>query len=45
MPEKEFTKGKIQEFDDVILYWWTQLWYRDNITWAEYLTQLEEQKN
>ena len=45
MPEKEFTKGKIQEFDAVLLYWWTQIWDRDNITWAEYLTQLEEQNN
>ena len=45
MPEKDFTKGKKQEFDAVLLYWWTQILDRDNVTWDEYRAQLEEQNN
>lgn len=45
MPEKDFTKGKKQEFDAVLLYWWTQILDRDNVTWDEYRAQLEEQND
>ena len=45
MPEKEFTKGKMQEFDAVLLYWWTHIWYSDDITWEKYCAQMGEQNN
>ena len=45
MPKKDFTKGKKQAFDAVMMHWWTHSWDSDEKTWEEYLAQLEEKNN
>jgi len=42
MPKKDFTKGKKQAFDAVMMYWWTHSYTIDEKIWEEYQTQLEE---
>ncbi len=41
MPKKDFTKGKKQAFDAVMMYWYSHFWDTDEIAWEEYLNQLE----
>lgn len=42
MPKKDFTKGKKQAFDAVMMYWWTHEYTIDEKVWEAYQTQLEE---
>ncbi|MBQ6361840.1 MAG: hypothetical protein IJH81_03190 [Lachnospiraceae bacterium] len=42
MPKKDFTRGKKQYFDAVMMYWWTHFCDNDEKAWEEYRVQLEE---
>ena len=42
MPKKEFTKGKKQAFEAVMMHWWTHECTKEDGFWEEYQTQLEE---
>ena len=42
MPKRDFTKGKKQAFDAVMMYWWTHNYTNAEDKWEEYKTKLEE---
>jgi hypothetical protein len=42
MPQTDFTKGKEQAFEAVMMQWWTHSWDNDEIFWESYLNALEE---
>ncbi len=42
MPKKDFTRGKKQAFDALMMYWWTHEYVDEEEKWEEYRTRLEE---
>lgn len=42
MPQNDFTRGKKQAFEAVMMQWWTHSCGNDEIFWESYLNALEE---